>query len=284
MNATVPQADAGAGGPMGIGLRAAHYRDFLEGTPPVEWVEVHTENYLADGGWDLHVLRHVRRRYAVSLHGVGLGIGSANGLCHAHLRRIAALVALIEPVRVSEHLCWAHAGGRHHNDLMPLPLDERTVRIVASRVDEVQQVLGRQILLENIATPLRCRADTLGETQCLAEIAARSGCGVLLDLNNLYVNQCNHGEDARRALDALRPAMVGELHLAGHLVTPDGLIDHHGARVASEVWDLYRVALRRLGSVPTLIEWDTDVPALAVLLDEAQAARRIAVETLRAAA
>lgn len=268
-------AASGGGPDVGIGLRAAHYRDFLDGAPPVGWVEVHTENYLADGGWDRHVLERVRERYPVSLHGVGLGIGSAQGIRPGHLRRIAALAARIDPVRVSEHLCWTESGGRHLNDLMPLPLCEHTVRVVAARVDAVQQALGRRLLLENIATPLRWGADTLGETQCLAEIAARSGCGVLLDLNNLHVNAHNHGEDAHRALAALPAAVVGELHLAGHLVTPDGLIDHHGDRVSPPVWDLYRLALRRFGDVPVLIEWDTDVPPLAVLLEEAAIARRI---------
>jgi uncharacterized protein len=256
----------------GIGLRAAHYREFLAGRPRAGWIEVHTENYLADGGRDVHVLHQVRRDYPVSLHGVGLGLGSAHGIARGHLERIRALAGRIEPFLVSEHLSWGAVPGRQLHDLLPLALDEATLGLLAARVAQVQDVLKRQILVENVSAYVRFAADTIGETQFLAELARRTGCGVLLDINNLYVNSCNHGEDALAALMEIPPGLVGEIHLGGHLVTPDVVIDHHGAAVADPVWHLYEAALARFGAVPTLVEWDTDVPPLQVLLGEADKA------------
>lgn len=254
---------------VGVGLRAAHYRDFLERRPRVGWLEVHTENYLQPSGWDSHVLHALRQDYAVSLHGVGLGLGSARGFSEAHLQRVRDVVARIEPVLVSEHLCWGAVAQQQLNDLLPLALNKAALDLLCARVGRVQDVLKRPILLENVSTYLRFRDDAMSEAQFLAELARRSGCGLLLDINNLYVNQCNHGEDVLAAMQAIAPGSVGELHLAGHLVTPHAVIDHHGAPVAGPVWDLYAVALQRFGAVPTLIEWDTDLPALDVLLDEA---------------
>jgi uncharacterized protein (UPF0276 family) len=266
---------------FGVGLRACHYRDFLDRRPAVDWIEVHTENYFGDGGWDLHVLDSLRADYPLSLHGVGLGIGSATDeFFQAHLACTAALVARFEPALVSEHLCWAAIPGRHLNDLLPLPLTSAAFDRVCRRVEAVQAALGRPILIENVSTHLRFRADEMGETDFLARLARRTGCGVLLDVNNLYVNQCNHGEDAGAAMDALAGLVPGEIHLAGHLVTPESVIDHHGDRVAPAVWDLYAEAVRRFGVVSTLIEWDTDIPPLEVLLDEAARARRAAREAL----
>jgi uncharacterized protein (UPF0276 family) len=261
---------------IGIGLRTPHYRQFLEQHPAVDWLEVHTENYFDAGGWDAHVLDRLRRHYPISLHGVGLGLGSARGFSEQHLQRVRDVVKRIEPALVSEHLCWGAVGDRHLNDLLPLPLTREALNLVCNRVDQVQEVLGRQILLENVSTYLRYRDDAMGETDFLAAIAARTGCGVLLDINNLHVNQCNHQEDARAAMLALAPDCVGEMHLAGHLVTADAVIDNHGDRVADHVWSLYEAALQRFGPASTLIEWDTDIPALEVLLDEAQRARSIA--------
>ena len=268
----VADGSAGALG-VGIGLRAAHYRDFLAQRPAVDWLEVHTENYLEQGGWDWHVLEHVRRDYPVSLHGVGLGLGSARGFSLDHLERVRRLVRAIEPALVSEHLSWGAVADRHLNDLLPLALDGATLALLCERIGRVQDALQRPILLENVSTYLRCRSDAMSETQFMAELARRSGCGLLLDINNLYVNQCNHGEDALAAMAELAPCSVGELHLAGHLVTADAVVDHHGAPVAPAVWALYEAALARFGAVPTLIEWDTDVPALGVLLAEADQAR-----------
>lgn len=269
---------AGALRGVGIGLRVPHYHDFLERRPAVDWIEVHTENHLAQSGRDRHVLETLRRDYPLSLHGVGLGLGSREGFSDAHLARVAALVRALEPALVSEHLSWGALHDRQLNDLLPLPLDNAALDLVASRVARVQDALGRQILVENVSTYLRFHADAMGETAFLAELVRRTGCGVLLDVNNLYVNQHNHGEDAMHALAALAPGSVGEIHLGGHLDLGDVLIDHHGARVAPPVWALYRAALARFGAVPALVEWDTDLPALDVLLDEVDIARRILLD------
>ncbi|WP_075795156.1 MNIO family bufferin maturase [Massilia putida] len=268
----------------GIGLRAPHYRDFLDRKPGIGWVEVHTENFLARAGHDWHVLQTVRRDYPVSLHGVGLGLGSVHGFSDDHLARVAALARALEPVLVSEHLSWGALRDRQLNDLLPVQLDAAALDLVAARVQRVQEALGRRILVENVSTYVRCAGDAMSEAAFLAELARRTGCGVLLDVNNLYVNAHNHGEDPLAAIAALPAGCVGEIHLGGHLVTEDGLIDHHGARVAPPVWDLYRAALARFGVVSTLVEWDTDLPALDVLLDEAARADRIAAAAKPAAA
>ena len=269
---TMAQPDHALAG-VGVGLRAAHYRDFLARRPKVDWLEVHTENYLQPSGWDWHVLRTLRQDYAISLHGVGLGLGSARGFSPQHLQRVRALVGRIEPAMVSEHLCWGAVAQQQLNELLPLALNGAALDLLCARIGMVQDALQRPILLENVSTYLRFRDDAMSEAQFLAELARRSGCGLLLDINNLYVNQCNHGEDALAALQAIAPGSVGELHLAGHLVTPQAVIDHHGATVAAPVWDLYAAALQRFGAIPTLIEWDTDLPALEVLLGEADQAR-----------
>jgi len=254
---------------VGVGLRAPHYRQFLEQRPRVAWLEVHTENYLDQTGWDSHVLRELRRDYPISLHGVGLGLGSARGFSDAHLESVRSLVQTIAPVLVSEHLCWGAVDDRHLNDLLPLMLDHAALDLLSARVSRVQDTLKRQLLLENVSTYVRFHEDAMSEAEFMAALAARTGCGLLLDINNLYVNQCNHGEDALAAIAAIAPGTVGEMHLAGHLVTPGAVIDHHGAAVADPVWHLFQAALQRFGAVPTLIEWDTDIPAVEVLLEEA---------------
>ncbi|MBA5689445.1 MNIO family bufferin maturase [Rugamonas apoptosis] len=261
---------------VGVGLRAPHYRQFLEQRPAVGWLEVHTENYLDQAGWDWHVLTQLRRDYPLSLHGVGLGLGSARGFSTDHLERVASLVRRTEPALVSEHLCWGAVADRQLNDLLPVTLDQAALDLLCQRVQRVQDKLQRQILLENVSTYVRFQADAMSEMEFLAALAARTGCGLLLDINNLYVNQCNHGEDALQAMAAIAPGTVGEIHLAGHLVTPLAVIDHHGDTVAEPVWQLYEAALRRFGRVATLIEWDTDLPALEVLLGEADKARALA--------
>ncbi|NHQ91076.1 MNIO family bufferin maturase [Janthinobacterium lividum] len=257
----------------GVGLRAAHYRDFLTRRPKVGWLEVHTENYLQPSGWDSHVLRTLREDYPISLHGVGLGLGSARGFSEAHLQRVRAVVERIEPVLVSEHLCWSAVAQQQLNDLLPLALNGAALDLLCARVGRVQDVLKRPILLENVSTCLRFADDAMSEAQFLAELARRSGCGLLLDINNLYVNQCNHGEDAMLAMQSIAPGSVGELHLGGHLLTPHAVIDHHGATVAEPVWELYAAALLRFGAIPTLVEWDTDLPPLDILLGEADRAQ-----------
>jgi uncharacterized protein (UPF0276 family) len=272
MPASADKARAAAALGVGVGLRAPHYRQFLDQRPRAGWLEVHSENYLDAGGWDWHVLEQLRRDYPVSLHGVGLGLGSARGFSDEHLARVRALVGRVEPVLVSEHLCWGAVADRQLNDLLPLVLDQAALALMCARVDQLQEVLGRQVLLENVSTYVRFHVDAMSEAEFLAALAARTGCGLLLDINNLYVNQCNHGEDALAAMLEIPPGVVGEMHLAGHLVTPQAVIDHHGDRVAEPVWQLYEAALQRFGAVPTLIEWDTDLPALDVLLAEADRA------------
>jgi uncharacterized protein (UPF0276 family) len=252
----------------GIGLRAPHYRDFLAARQPVGWLEVHGENYFGDGGWDLHVLERLRADYPVSLHGVGLGLGSATGWDERHLERLAALAERVEPALVSEHLCWCALGERHFNDLLPLPYTREALELLAERVLRVQDALGRRILVENISIYVAPQGE-MGEGEFIAELVRRAGCGVLLDVNNLYVNQLNNGADAWAVMRAIPAACVEEFHLAGHRVEPDCVIDHHGDRVAAAVWSLYERALERFGPSPTLIEWDTDIPALSVLLGEA---------------
>jgi uncharacterized protein (UPF0276 family) len=260
---------------IGIGLRHAHYADFLRAVPRVDWVEVHSENYFGDGGYDLYALETVRRDLPVSLHGVGLGLGSATPLDHAHLGKLKRLIERIDPAVVSEHLCWAATSTGHLNDLLPMPLTDAVLDHLCSRLGQVQDMLGRSILLENVSAYIRFREDQHGETGFLAELARRTGCGVLLDVNNLYVNQCNHGEDAIAAINALPPGLIGEIHLAGHRVTDVAVIDDHGSCVAPAVWALYEHAVRRYGEVPTLIEWDTNLPALNTLLDEVRIAREV---------
>jgi uncharacterized protein len=257
----------------GVGLRARHYRDFLEARPAVGWVEVHSENYFGAGGYDRHVLERVRADYPLSLHGVGLGLGSAEAFDERHVARLRRLADAVEPVFVSEHLCWAAALGQHFNDLLPLAYTPEALALVAERVARAQEALGRRILVENISTYLEFSASEMGEGEFIAALARRTGCGVLLDVNNLFVNQVNHGADAAATMRAIPPACVAEIHLAGHLVTAHCLVDHHGDRVAEEVWRLYDLALERFGPVPSLIEWDTDIPELEVLLAEAAKAR-----------
>ena len=259
---------------VGVGLRVRHYRDFLDGRPPVGWIEAHSENYFGEGGYDRHVLARVREDYPVSLHGVGLGLGSAEGIAQEHLDKLKRLTEAIEPVLVSEHLCWAAALGRHYNDLLPLAYTGEALALLVRRIQQVQDFLGRRMLIENVSAYLKFRASEMSEAEFIAELVRRTGCGVLLDVNNLYVNQLNHGSDARAAIAAIPADSVCEIHLAGHLVTEQCVIDHHGDRVADPVWRLYEAALERFGPVPTLIEWDTDVPELAILLDEADKARK----------
>jgi uncharacterized protein len=257
----------------GIGLRAPHYAEILERRPALAFVEVHSENFFAAGGEPLAWLERFRREYPVSLHGVGLSLGSADPLDERHLAKLAALAARVEPLFVSEHLSWSSFGGRHANDLLPLPFTREAIAHLAERIVRVQERLGRRILVENVSSYLQHGGDAMPEWEFVAEVARASGCGLLLDVNNIWVNAANHRFDARRYLDAIPAACVEEIHLAGFERDGERLIDTHGARVAAEVWSLYADAIARFGPRPTLIEWDTDLPALDVLLDEARRAR-----------
>jgi uncharacterized protein (UPF0276 family) len=260
---------------IGIGLRAAHYPEFLRGAPAVDWLEVHSENYFGDGGYDLHVLEHVRKDYPLSLHGVGLSLGSSDCLRTEHLARLKRLVDRIQPGLVSEHLSWGAFGARHFNDLLPMPFTQETLRLMTARVTQTQETLQRRILVENVSSYLAYRASEMSEGEFLAELARHSGCGILLDVNNLFVNARNHGFDASEALAAFPAQHVGEIHLAGHRAMDDLLIDDHGSQVAPAVWTLYAHACRRFGPVPALIEWDSGIPPLDVLVGEARTAKAV---------
>lgn len=256
----------------GIGLRFPHHRQVAEQPPATPWFEVHAENYLA-GGAPLRALLALREHHALSLHAVGLSLGSAAVPDETHLRAIAELVRRTDPALVSEHLSWSLCDGTYLADLLPVPYTDEALAVLARNVDVVQTKLGRRILIENPSSYLTFAASWIDEAEFLAELARRSGCGILLDVNNLFVSAHNVGLQPDAYLQALPADAVGEIHLAGHarreLNGRPVLIDHHGDRVAPAVWDLYGRTLARLGPVPTLIEWDTDVPAFAVLEQEA---------------
>jgi hypothetical protein len=259
----------------GIGLRAPHVGEVRDSRPPIGWLEVHSENYFVDGGPALAALEAIRADYPVSLHGVGLSLGSADPLDAEHLARLKQLASQIEPSAVSEHLCWSHVDGRHLNDLLPLPLTDESLALVCNRIDAVQSALGRELLVENVSSYLRFASDTIAEWDFVAAVARKSGCKLLLDVNNVYINAVNHGFDPHAYLATIPSESVAEIHLAGYDASGLCLIDTHGSRVAAPVWALYRDAIERFGAKPTLLEWDTDIPALDVLLDEAAQAQAI---------
>jgi uncharacterized protein (UPF0276 family) len=257
----------------GIGLRFSHHRAVLETHPEVAWLEAHTENYLS-GDASTRCLEAIRRDYPLSLHGVGLSLGSALALDAAHLNRIAECVARLEPGLVSEHLSWSAVDGLFLGDLLPLPLTEEALQVVSRHVEQLQERLGRPVLIENPSSYLRYRHSTIPEWEFLVCLAERTGCKILCDVNNIYVSCCNHGWDPLEYLAALPPARIGEIHLAGHSKRELSggrsiLIDDHGSAVCDAVWQLYDAACARFGAVPTLIEWDTNIPALPVLLEQA---------------
>ncbi len=262
----------------GIGLRSPHVAEVLATHPAVGWLEVHAENYMG-GGPAARRLEAVRRDYPVSLHGVGLSLGSAEGIDTQHLERLARLVERVEPCIVSEHLAWSTVDGAYLNHLLPLPYTEEALAVVARNVTRAQERLGRSILVENPSSYLRFLDSAIPEAEFLVEVARRTGCGILCDVNNVFVSAHNVGLDMWGYLDTLPAEAVAEVHLAGHVANDaDGhtvLIDDHGSRVSPPVWRLYAAALARFGPVPTLIEWDTDLPPLAVLVEEAAAATRM---------
>jgi uncharacterized protein (UPF0276 family) len=265
-------------GRTGIGLRAPHHRDVIAHRPDVGWFEAHSENYFG-GGPARSVLERVRQDYPLSLHGVGLSLGTTDELDADHLDEIVRLARELEPVLVSEHLCWGSAGGLFTNDLLPLPYTEEALEHMISRVRQVQDALGRQMLIENVSSYLQFAHSTIAEWDFLAALSKASGCGLLLDVNNVHVSAMNHGFDPHRFLDGLPRESVREIHLAGHSIRQIGdreiRIDTHDAPVCDEVWTLYAAALERFGPVPTLIEWDANIPSLEVLVAEARKADRL---------
>ena len=274
LDAGLPRAGAG------IGLRVPHLDEVLATRPPVGWLEIHAENYLG-GGPRRRALDAVRRHYPLSIHAVGLSLGSVEGVDPTHLDRVAALVAAAEPALVSDHLSWSVSGGAYLNHLLPLPLTEEALEVVVRNVDQVQARLGRPILVENPSLYVRFRYSPIPEPEFLGELTRRTGCGLLLDVNNVHVTSANLGLDPEAYLAAVPAGRVGEIHLAGHARNDaDGLtilIDNHGSPVAPPVWALFEAALARLGPRPALVEWDTDLPPLAALVAEAgQATERLA--------
>ncbi|MES2771467.1 MAG: DUF692 domain-containing protein [Pseudomonadota bacterium] len=271
----------------GIGLRAAHYQTMLETLPDIAWLEIYGENYFGAGGQPQAVLRQLRAHYPLSIHCVGLSLGSAQGLDRAHLAKLKTLVERFAPAQVSDHLSWGAVDGRHFNELLPLPYNEESLALVCRNVAISQDYLGRRILLENIARYLSYSDpySTIPESVFLAEVARRTGCGILLDLNNLYVTSRNLAAEADPLsyLNDLEASSIGEIHLAGFEEEASCLIDTHSRPVSPAVWALYAQSIALFGPVPTLIEWDKDIPALSVLLNEARRADQILLAAAQAA-
>ena len=258
----------------GIGLRTAHLAALAEGAESPAWVEIHNETFLCEGGPRLALLDAVAARVPVSCHGVGLSLGSAGGLDAVHLEKLKRLFARVKPGLVSEHLAWSGEDGVYLNDLLPLPLTDDALQVVAANVDAAQQAFGRQILVENPSSYVKL-SHTMSEPEFLAHLVARTGCGVLLDITNVYVSAANMGFDAEAYLHGLPAEAIGEIHLAGHAARGQLLIDAHNGAVSAAVWRLFAGMAGRIGARPTLIEWDAELPALSVLLQEAAAAQEV---------
>ncbi|MEZ4703799.1 MAG: DUF692 domain-containing protein [Bdellovibrionota bacterium] len=259
----------------GIGLRSDHWTVIQETRPAIDWLEVVSENHMDTEGRALTILEDLRRDYPICCHGVSMNIGSTDPVNKDYLKELKKLIHRIEPPIVSDHLCWTGVDGANSHDLLPLPQTKEVIDHVVNKVHQVQDFLQRRILLENASTYVAFEHSTLPEWEFISEIAKRSGCGILLDLNNVYVNSFNHKFDPKQYIQFLDPECVGQYHLAGHIEKEDFLFDTHSREVKEEVWDLYRLACRRFDHVPTLIEWDADIPPLEKLLDESQKAKEI---------
>lgn len=263
---------------VGMGLRAPHFHEVLTRLPDVAWLEVHSENYLDEQGVQRHILREVAQHYPLSFHGVGLSLGSTDPLNPQHLKSLKTLIDEFKPALLSEHLSWSSVSGRYFNDLLPIPYTEESLMHFCQQVDQAQQVFGRQILVENPTAYLQFKDSTLSEWDFLAQLVQKTGCGLLLDLNNIYVNSVNHSFDCQIYLDNIPLSAVGELHLAGFSINEydEGqiLIDTHGSPVSDPVWQLFS-GIREKCQAPALVEWDTDIPALDILLGEVDKAREI---------
>ena len=260
---------------FGIGLRRDHYVHVLENHPPVDWFEIISENFMVAGGRPLEVLEGVRARYPVVMHGVSMSLGSTDPLRQDYLRELKALARRCDPAWISDHLCWTGVGGRNLHDLLPLPYTAEVVRHVAARIREAQDFFERPILIENVSSYMAFRDSTMTEWQFLAEIAERADCGILLDINNIFVSAFNHRFDASTYIDAIPRERVIQFHLAGHSDHGTYLLDTHDHPVRDEVWELYAHAVRRFGAISTLIEWDDNIPEFAVLMETADKARAI---------
>jgi len=287
MTAADHRSSWGLGAPsVGVGFKPEHFEAIVDTRPQLGFFEVHAENYMGAGGAPHRRLDAIRERYPLSLHGVGLSIGSPGPLDQAHLQRLAAVAKRFEPALVSEHLAWSTHEGAFFNDLLPLPYTAETLGRVAEHIDEVQNALGRRMLLENPSTYVVFAESTWAETDFLREIARRTGCGLLLDVNNVFVSAINHGHDPDRYLADFPLSAVWEIHLAGYAEDTDEaglplLIDAHNSPIREAVWALYTATIRRLGATPTLIEWDNDVPVWPTLLNETRRAERAIIETAK---
>jgi uncharacterized protein (UPF0276 family) len=282
-----PGAPASGGRPwlgFGLGLRTEHYESVLTEPPAVDWFEIISENFMVAGGKPRHYLDAIRARYPLAMHGVSLSIGGSDPLDLDYLRNLRQLARDIEPAWISDHLCWTGVGGINSHDLLPLPYCEEAVAHVVSRVQQVQDVLGREILLENLSSYVEYRASDMPEWAFVAAIAQRSGCRLLLDVNNIVVSARNQGFDPHDYLDGVPADRIWQIHLAGHSDYGDYVIDTHDHDVPAQVWDLYREAIRRFGPISTMIERDDDIPPLSELLAELDMARRVHAEALAPAA
>ena len=269
---------------FGLGLRPPHYEAILNEAHAIDWLEVITENYLVPGGQPLSYLERIRERFPMVMHGVSLSIGSTDPVDVDYLQDVRELAARVQPEWISDHLCWTGVEGKNLHDLLPLPYTEEALKLVAGRVNEVQDRLGRQILLENVSSYLTYRDSELSEWQFLSEVAARADCAILLDINNIYVSSVNHGFDPVAYLDAIPKARVRQFHLAGHSDMNGYLIDTHDHPIVPAVWDLYAKALDRFGQVPTMIERDDNIPPLSELVQELDVARAVATQHSQRAA
>ena len=269
---------------FGLGLRTPHYEAVLNEPHAIDWLEVITENYLVPGGKPLDYLDRIRERFPMVMHGVSLSIGSSDAVDAEYLKMVRDLAARIEPCWISDHLCWTGVDGRNLHDLLPLPYTEEALATVVSHVGQVQDVLGRQILLENVSSYLTYHASDMSEWEFLREVSVRADCNILLDLNNIYVSSVNHGFDPGHYLEAMPKSRVRQFHLAGHSDMGGHLIDTHDHPVIGPVWDLYSRAIAQFGAVPTMIERDDNIPQLAELVAELDIARDLAARHSRRAA
>lgn len=265
----------------GLGLRNEHYETVLANPPPVDWFEIISENYMVDGGKPLYYLDRIRETYPIAMHGVSLSIGGTDPLDRDYLMRLKTLATRVEPVWVSDHLCWTGVQGTNLHDLLPLPYTPETVNHVAGRVAQVQDYLGRRILLENVSSYVAYATSVMTEWEFLCEIAETADCLILLDVNNIYVSAMNHNFDPYAYLSGIPVERVRQFHLAGHTCQQDLIIDTHDQPIVDPVWDLYAAAVRRFGHVSTMIERDDNIPPLSDLLDELKQARRIAEDIHR---
>lgn len=258
---------------FGLGLRTDHYRDFVERKPAVDWLEVISENYMVPGGKPLHFLDRIRRDYPMVMHGVSLSIGSTDALNWDYLRELKQLAERVEPAWISDHLCWTGVDHQNLHDLLPMPYTEAALRHLVERISRVQEFLGRRILIENVSSYVSYAADEMNEWEFVAELAHRADCHLLFDVNNVFVSSVNHGFDPRSFVDAMPRERVKQIHLAGHEDHGDYIIDTHDHPIRDEVWDLYAYTIARLGSVPTMIERDDNIPPLDELLAELEVAK-----------